>query len=484
MSHRATLSTLKYLSFSLAAAAALSACEPAEETNNQPGDMPSPDMSSPDMDVDAGADMAEGATLKAVSTASARVVSAAVPAPITLDLSFEGAVPDGAMVEVVFGLPNINRVMLPASAAVEVTPPADAAHRGPVSVSVRYGDAEVALDGGLLYGAALGELPILKDGPQVLALPGIERADEVYPLGGGRFMVVQRAQPALRPDALSEVDDLYVVLQQTAAAVAGEGQLVLSRKRAKHMRTWPRAAAPSGVGQTQTNFAILLSRTADGGSELTTLGEEGGKLVERAALATFAVGTDVLDVVELDGVIFALTVEELGQGKTALELINTATDKVYRLPDSLDARSARLVKTPSFATGVVTAIGGVAVVGWRRVNAELAEAVVITHVATDGGQRTAVLHTVKPAPAAFTALEAVAAHEEPTVRGEEPLTTLAYTARQGRDLYMGRVKEGAPGEATFDAALKPSLIGLEQRLHLRPGSCARADGRGGAGRRV
>jgi hypothetical protein len=111
------------LSLSLAAAAALAACEPAEDnnaTNNQPGDMALPDMDvdqAPDMDPDM---VAAQATLKAASMAVSRLVDVAAPAPITLDLTFEGELPDGAMVEVVFGLPNIHRITVPAAAQLTV----------------------------------------------------------------------------------------------------------------------------------------------------------------------------------------------------------------------------------------------------------------------------------------------------------------------------------------------------------------------------
>jgi hypothetical protein len=325
-----TLRTLTRLTTTLAAAAALSACEP-EDDKKQPTmtpelgqDMPVEQDMAPDATIDA--DLAEDMPitqellLKGVSAQGPRALEAAAPAPLTLLLDVEGSSERTQQVSVTFtaGDKEIMQSVTYGANTLTVQPPILPDHRGPVAVSVTLDGTTVALDGGITYGASLADaLPT--DGPKLSQLEGIQRADDTWTLADGTLLVRQRPTQSAAPAPN------LLALEDTAHTFAA-------------FKLVDGVATPVGAPLTveleldtvtvSADGPLLAARNAAGAIELSALKVEGDALVKDAPMFTLPADLELLSLVSYGDTTYALSERVNAGGTRIVELHNLSAGTV------------------------------------------------------------------------------------------------------------------------------------------------------------
>ena len=419
---------------------------------------------------DQGADQTSDAQvkLKRVWTQDPRTIHALAPQALTLTLDVEGTLPRGATVQVRFARGELGQIELPAQQTLTVSPPASTSVRGLVSLSVRYGEQEIELEGGLLYGLDVADHPLLRDGAQAQPLPGITSADEVYPIDEDRFFVVQRGRlPSANPTRLSrQEDDLYVMFKRVEGQLKPSG--ALSRRRAKHLRTWALT-----IGRDLE--LVLLEENAAGDATLTRLRVVEDvivELIEDFKLAVPSADVTLLDLSAVDGQLVALTRSQTG-ARQELRLVELSTGKTHRVT-GVEADTARLVDVSSIPGAAQTPLGGAAVAGWVKVSDDdLYDLRLITHAAIEGGQHTLTLLSRQPKPARgpwwLPGSPLLATHQT-LGQSRQPVTTLVYSAAQGRSFHMGELRQRAGGPPEYQERLSSPPTLTQTRYARRYGN--------------
>lgn len=443
------------LSLSLAAVAALAACEPAKDnntTNNQPSDMALPDMPTPDMEVDQVPDLdpdmvVAQAKLTAVFAAGARNVNALAPAPLLLNLTFEGELPDGAMVEVLFGLPNVQRVMVPAGEQVMVTPPADAAYRGAVPVSVRFGEDELALEGGLLYGLGLGGLEA-STGVAVHKLAGIERVDEAWRVGQDLLFVQQRAHTGgAAPNALLATEAKLAAFREVNGGYEPVGEALAYG-----------VEEPTIVNESLIRVSLAPPDAPNpGATRISAIRVMADKLVEEVLHEEQLAQGDRLRVTARGDALYSATIKAAG-GITVKDVM---TQDAYEsdLLNQLDVASARFVELAGDDEGMP----GVAMIGWARVNADKVEARLVLDVAS-ASPRSLTLGTFESRATSLEPIDAAIIQRASQSRTQPGVTGLVYVlpASMGGDMLSGTLKHEQVADLSFVPVFKAKGVIGEQ----------------------
>ena len=373
---------IKKLATTLTLCGALAACgssqdpKPAEPDQGSADMLPRVDM-APDMDSPTDQGSPDDLKLLGLTTAQPRTLVASAPAPLTFEVAFEGTPLAQATLSFIFADARVEeRVTL--APQLRVTPPTRADHRGFVGVELTYKAQRVALQGGLRYGEDLAA-SVLADSPLVQPLEGLTQADEVWPIGTNRLLVMQRARSAPNPVALTQAQDTLSLYERDDQ---GRLELIATRTCCQEVIVV--------VNEIPVRSPLAPPDSPTPGQrQLIPMVFNQGKIEDGEPLLTLPPKAQLLGLEAYQGQIYALALLEDDQGKPRLGLFDVQSGKLYQPPqlDKLEPSSARLVSADQSPDG--PAISGLSP------GPDGAQLQIILKAATDGQQQLLTLDTIK-----------------------------------------------------------------------------------------
>lgn len=456
---------LKHIAATLSLCSALAACDTDQDPKQTAQDQGQADMHigadmAQDMQSDQGDELPDALKLLSLSVDGPRNLNANSPAQLRFDVTFEGAPQTEAMLSFIFGDERIEK-RITLEPQLNVTPPAKADHRGLVDVELSYKDQRVTLDGGLRYGDSIAA-NIPADAPQVEQLEGLTQADEVWPIGANRLLVMQRARTAPNPAALTQAQDTLSLYERDDQ---GKLKLVATRSCCQEVIVV--------VNEIPVRSPLAPPDSPTPGQrQLIPMVFNQDKIEDGEPLLTLPPKAELLGIEAYQGQLFALALLEDAQGKQRLGLFDVQSGKLYQPPqlDKLEPASARLVSADNNPDG--PAISGLSA------GPDGAQLQLILKAATDGQQQLISLETIKGLDAKSATFGVVLALNN--TKKDAPVGLLynvisdKYSRMEGGVLEPPAIPGGAPryerqlgpfeqdgiDHTTFNSILKGSLSAI------------------------